>query len=201
MKIAFTTLGCKLNYAETSTYERSFKAAGWDVVPWSHEADVYLINTCAVTETAEKKSRNLIRRAHKTAPDARIVVTGCYAQLRKEQLLTLDGVWKVFGADEKKQILTLPGEAADQRSSERPAEAVSDEGGLIGREPQGDNRGAEPPSNVHGMYGGTVSMWVQNTTWGVPQDRSRFKVPSPTSKACFEGASSTFSSHSATSRS
>ena len=146
MKIAFTTLGCKLNYAETSTYERSFKAAGWDVVPWSQEADMYLVNTCAVTETAEKKSRNLIRRAHKTAPDARIVVTGCYAQLRKEQLLTLDGVWKVYGAEEKTQILALPGEAADQRSSERPAEAVSDEGGLIGREPQGDNRGAEPPS-------------------------------------------------------
>lgn len=148
MKIAFTTLGCKLNYAETSTYERGFKAAGWDVVPWSQQADIYLINTCAVTETAEKKSRNLIRRAHKTAPDARIVVTGCYAQLRKEQLLTLDGVWKVFGAEEKKQILTLPVKAADQRSSERPAEAVSDEGGLIGREPQGDNRGAEPPSKV-----------------------------------------------------
>ncbi|MCR4844298.1 MAG: tRNA (N(6)-L-threonylcarbamoyladenosine(37)-C(2))-methylthiotransferase MtaB [Bacteroidales bacterium] len=110
MKIAFTTLGCKLNYAETSTYERGFKEAGWDVVPWSQQADVYLINTCAVTETAEKKSRNLIRRAHKTAPEARIVVTGCYAQLRKEQLLTIDGVWKVYGAEEKKQILSLPGE-------------------------------------------------------------------------------------------
>ena len=114
MKIAFTTLGCKLNYAETSTYERGFKEAGWDVVPWSQQADVYLINTCAVTETAEKKSRNLIRRAHKTAPDARIVVTGCYAQLRKEQLLTIDGVWKVYGAEEKKQILDLPGEAAEE---------------------------------------------------------------------------------------
>lgn len=148
MKIAFTTLGCKLNYAETSTYERGFKEAGWDVVPWSQQADVYLINTCAVTETAEKKSRNLIRRAHKTAPEARIVVTGCYAQLRKEQLLTIDGVWKVYGAEEKKQILDLPMKALDQRSSERPAEAVSDEGGLIGREPQGDNRGAEPPSKA-----------------------------------------------------
>ena len=107
MKIAFTTLGCKLNYAETSTYERGFRAAGWDIVSWTQPADVYLINTCAVTETAEKKSRNLIRRAHKTAPDARIVVTGCYAQLRKDQLLAIDGVWKVFGADEKKLILTL----------------------------------------------------------------------------------------------
>ena len=73
MKIALTTLGCKLNYAETSTYERGFRAAGWEVVPWSSPADVYLVNTCSVTETAEKKSRNLIRRAHKTAPGARIV--------------------------------------------------------------------------------------------------------------------------------
>ena len=107
MKIAFTTLGCKLNYAETSTYERGFVAAGWEVVPWTAQADVYLINTCAVTETAEKKSRNLIRRAYKTAPQARIVVTGCYAQLRRDQLLTLDGVWKVFGAEEKRQIIQL----------------------------------------------------------------------------------------------
>jgi threonylcarbamoyladenosine tRNA methylthiotransferase MtaB len=106
MRIAFTTLGCKLNYAETSTYERGFKAAGWEVVPWTKQADVYLINTCAVTETAEKKSRNLIRRAHKTAPEARIVVTGCYAELRKDQLLQIDGVWKVFGAEEKKQIVS-----------------------------------------------------------------------------------------------
>ena len=106
MKIAFSTLGCKLNYAETSTYERGFVAAGWEVVPWTAQADVYLINTCAVTETAEKKSRNLIRRAHKTSPEARIVVTGCYAQLRRDQLLSIDGVWKVFGADEKKQIVT-----------------------------------------------------------------------------------------------
>ena len=105
MKIAFTTLGCKLNYAETSTYERGFLAAGWEVVPWTSVADVYLVNTCAVTETAEKKSRNLIRRAHKTAPEARIVVTGCYAELRKDQLLAIDGVWRVFGANEKKHIL------------------------------------------------------------------------------------------------
>ena len=105
MKIAFTTLGCKLNYAETATYERGFMAAGWEVVPWTARADVYLINTCAVTETAEKKSRNLIRRAHKTASDARIVVTGCYAELRKDQLLAIDGVWKVFGATEKSALV------------------------------------------------------------------------------------------------
>ncbi len=117
MKIAFTTLGCKLNYAETATYERGFMAAGWEVVPWTARADVYLINTCAVTETAEKKSRNLIRRAHKTAPEARIVVTGCYAELRKDQLLAIDGVWKVFGATEKQKIVPTVAEALSPESS------------------------------------------------------------------------------------
>jgi len=119
MKIAFNTLGCKLNYAETATYERGFVAAGWEVVPWTAPADVYLINTCAVTETAEKKSRNLIRRAHKTSPEARIVVTGCYAELRKEQLLAIDGVWKVFGANEKQLIIPTVAEVLPPESSLR----------------------------------------------------------------------------------
>lgn len=122
MKIAFTTLGCKLNYAETSTYERGFVAAGWEVVPWTAQADVYLINTCAVTETAEKKSRNLIRRAHKTAPGARIVVTGCYAQLRRDQLLSIEGVWKVFGAEEKKSLVseTTASSSTSGKSEQNP---------------------------------------------------------------------------------
>ena len=107
MKIAFATLGCKLNYAETSTYRRGFEAAGWEVVPWTQQADVYLVNSCAVTATAEKKSRNLIRRAHSLAPDARILVTGCYAQLRRPELESLPGVWHVFGADEKSSIIGL----------------------------------------------------------------------------------------------
>lgn len=105
MKVAFHTLGCKLNYAETSTYERGFLEGGWEVVGWNDPADVYVVNTCAVTETAEKKSRNLIRRAHKTAPQAHIVVTGCYAELRREQLLALEGVWKVYGAADKGRLV------------------------------------------------------------------------------------------------
>lgn len=105
MKVAFHTLGCKLNYAETSTYERGFLEGGWEVVGWNDPADVYVVNTCAVTETAEKKSRNLIRRAHKTSPQAHIVVTGCYAELRREQLLALEGVWKVYGAADKGRLV------------------------------------------------------------------------------------------------
>ncbi len=105
MKIAFQTLGCKLNYAETSTYERGFVAAGWEVVPWQDRADVYLINTCAVTEHAEKKARNLIRKMHRTAPEAAIVVAGCYAELRREQIEALEGVVRVFGAAEKGKVV------------------------------------------------------------------------------------------------
>ena len=105
MKVALTTLGCKLNYAETSTYERGFVAHGLEVVPWSAVADVYVINTCAVTETAEKKSRNLMRRAHKANPAALVIVTGCYAELKKEKLYGIEGVSRVFGAAEKPQLV------------------------------------------------------------------------------------------------
>ena len=105
MKVALTTLGCKLNYAETSTYERGFVAHGLEVVPWNAVADIYVINTCAVTETAEKKSRNLMRRAHKLAPDALIVVTGCYAELKKEKLYDIEGVSRVFGSADKTHLV------------------------------------------------------------------------------------------------
>ena len=105
MKIAFLTLGCKLNYAETSTYERGFVANGLTVVPWEDKADVYLINTCSVTERAEKKCRNVIRKMHRTSPDAKIIVTGCYAELRRNDLQAIEGVALVFGAKEKSKVV------------------------------------------------------------------------------------------------
>ncbi|MBR1490335.1 MAG: tRNA (N(6)-L-threonylcarbamoyladenosine(37)-C(2))-methylthiotransferase MtaB [Bacteroidales bacterium] len=129
MKVAFTTLGCKLNYAETSTYERGFIARGWEVVPWKEKADVYLVNTCAVTETAEKKSRNLMRRAHKTNPDALVVAVGCYAELKKEKLYQIEGVARVFTAAEKPLVVS---ETIALFSSSVPSskEAVSEDGVL-----------------------------------------------------------------------
>ena len=105
MKIALHTLGCKLNFAESSTYRRGFVSAGVQVVPWSEVADAYLINTCAVTEHSEKKSRNLIFRAHRLSPWAPVFVTGCYGELRREQIEAFPGVKKVFGAGEKSQIV------------------------------------------------------------------------------------------------
>lgn len=158
MKIAFTTLGCKLNYAETSTYERGFKAAGWDVVKWTDQADVYLINTCAVTEMAEKKSRNLIRRAHKTAPDAKIVVTGCYAELRKEKLLEIEGVWKVFGATEKSAIVSTVAEGIvppepPGATPLRPSQGPSGRGPLPLIVPRAAiGSGGTMPSSTFGAY-------------------------------------------------
>ena len=105
MRIAFLTLGCKLNYAETSTYERGFVRNALEVVPWEDKADVYLVNTCSVTERAEKKCRNIIRKMHRTAPEAKLIVTGCYAELRREELLDIEGVSLVFGAQEKSMVV------------------------------------------------------------------------------------------------
>ena len=104
-KIALMTLGCKLNYAETSTYERGFRAAGLEVVPYRQSADLYLINTCSVTATADQKSRNLIRRVHRVNPEAKIVVTGCSAELRRAEIEAIEGVWKVFGCNEKAKVV------------------------------------------------------------------------------------------------
>lgn len=105
MKIALLTLGCKLNFAETSTYERGFIKQGLEVVPWQDKADVYLINTCSVTQHSDNKCRNIIRKCHRTSPDARIVVTGCYAELKRDEIKAIEGVSLVFGAKEKNAVV------------------------------------------------------------------------------------------------
>ena len=86
--IAFLTLGCKLNYAETSTYERGFREAGFSVVPWGDGADVYLVNTCSVTSVADAKSRNLVRKVLRVNPSALVVVTGvaCYDDMLRAEV-------------------------------------------------------------------------------------------------------------------
>ena len=116
MKIAFITLGCKLNYAETSTYERELLKEGFEAVPWSKGADIFLVNTCTVTEHSDKKSRNIIRKLHRQNPDALIYVTGCYAQLKKAEIEAIEGVTCVFGATEKSRI--VPTILADVRGEE-----------------------------------------------------------------------------------
>ena len=96
-----------MNYAETSTYERKLlrDAKGLEVVPWSQGADLYLVNTCSVTEHSDKKCRNIIRKLHRQSPEAAIFVTGCYAELKRPEIEALEGVQKVFGAKEKSQVV------------------------------------------------------------------------------------------------
>lgn len=104
-KVAFATLGCKLNYAETSYIERDFITAGYEVVKPQEIADVYVVNTCSVTEHSDKKCRNYIRKFHKQNAEAKIAVIGCYAQLKPEEISKIEGVSVVLGADKKGTIL------------------------------------------------------------------------------------------------
>lgn len=103
-KVAFYTLGCKLNYAESSSMARKFEDIGFEQVDYKEEADVYVINTCTVTAESDKKSRNLIRSALKRNPNAVMMVTGCYAQLKSEDIAHLEGVDYVLGSGEKMNI-------------------------------------------------------------------------------------------------
>jgi threonylcarbamoyladenosine tRNA methylthiotransferase MtaB len=100
-KVAFHTLGCKLNFSETSTIGEQFLKNGFEVVDYDKAADVYVINTCTVTDNADKECRQIVRRALKNNPDAYVIVTGCYAQLRAEEIAKIDGVDAVLGSNEK----------------------------------------------------------------------------------------------------
>lgn len=109
MTIAAHTLGCKLNFAETSDTLRRLAEEGNTIVDWGQQADLYLINTCTVTAIAEKKCRNAIRQAHRINPDAQIVVMGCFAQVAKAEIEKMPGVTQVLGNDSKR-LLSYSGE-------------------------------------------------------------------------------------------
>ena len=106
-KVAFYTLGCKLNYSETSTIGNQFLNKGFDIVEFKDQADVYVINTCTVTENTDRECRQIVRRALRNNPSAFIAVTGCYAQLRPEELRKIDGVDVILGSDEKFRLFDL----------------------------------------------------------------------------------------------
>ncbi len=100
-KVAFYTLGCKLNFSETSTIARSFKDEGFARVDFSEKAAIYVINTCSVTENADKRFKSIVKQAKKANPEAFIAAIGCYAQLKPQELAEVDGVDLVLGATEK----------------------------------------------------------------------------------------------------
>ena len=99
--VAFHTLGCKLNFSETSTMSRQLELEGFEKKQFTEHADVYVINTCSVTENADKECRQLVRRVQRLAPESFIVITGCYAQLKPQEIATIPGVDLVLGAAEK----------------------------------------------------------------------------------------------------
>lgn len=103
-KVAFYTLGCKLNFSETSTIARSFADEGFERVDFSEKADMYVINTCSVTDNADKKFKTIVKKAQKINADAFVAAVGCYAQLKPEELADVDGVDLVLGATEKFKI-------------------------------------------------------------------------------------------------
>ena len=104
-RVAFYTLGCKLNFSETSTIARDFEEAGYAKVKFDDFPDIFVINTCSVTENADKKCRQLVKKARKINPDSYIAIIGCYAQLKPEEIAQIEGVNIVLGANEKFNIV------------------------------------------------------------------------------------------------
>ncbi len=104
-RVAFYTLGCKLNFSETSTIARLFEDGGFAKVDFEDQPDIFVINTCSVTENADKKCKQLVKRAKKISPDSMVIILGCYAQLKPEEISKIPGVDLVLGANDKFNVL------------------------------------------------------------------------------------------------
>lgn len=109
-KVAFYTLGCKLNFSESSSISRLFEEAGYLKVDFTKSADVYIINTCSVTDNADKKCKKIVKEAKKYSPNSFIAIIGCYAQLKPEEIASIKGVDAVLGASEKFKLIELLGD-------------------------------------------------------------------------------------------
>lgn len=126
MKAAFHTLGCKVNQYETEAMKEQFRAAGYEIVDEEDFADVYVINTCTVTNLADRKSRQYIRRMKKKSPDAVVAVTGCYAQVKPEEVGALEEVNIVAGTGEKNNIVRYVQEFMEERENQKHIRAYDD---------------------------------------------------------------------------
>ena len=115
-KIAFYTLGCKVNQADTASMERLFREAGYEIVDFAEKADIYLINTCVVTNMGQKKSRQMIHRAIRKNPNAFIVVSGCYPQTAAEEVKAIQGVDLIIGNQDRAAVVSLVEAAATEQS-------------------------------------------------------------------------------------
>ena len=137
-KVAFYTLGCKLNFSETSTIARSFKDEGFERVNFEEVADMYVINTCSVTENADKQFKQIVKKAMKLNNQAFIAAVGCYAQLKPEELANVDGVDLVLGATEKFKITDYINDLSKNDSSEVHSCEISEADFYVGSYSIGD---------------------------------------------------------------
>lgn len=126
MRVAFHTLGCKVNQYETEAMKEQFKAAGASIVGEDEAADVYIINTCTVTNLADRKSRQYIRRMKKKCPDAVVAVTGCYAQVKPDEVAALEEVDIVAGTGEKNNILSYVQQFLEERQQQKHIKAYDE---------------------------------------------------------------------------
>jgi len=117
-KAAFYTLGCKLNFSETSSIAGTFSEVGFERVEFDEKADVYVINTCSVTNQGDKSSRNIIRQAARKNPNAMVIVVGCYSQLKPQEVGQIEGVDLVLGTQEKFKIPEFLGNLQKKKTTE-----------------------------------------------------------------------------------
>ena len=137
-KVAFYTLGCKLNFSETSTIARSFQEEGFDRVDFEEVADIYVINTCSVTDNADKQFKQVVKKALKHNPDAFVAAVGCYAQLKPEELAAVDGVDLVLGATEKFKITDYLNDLSKNNGGEIHSCEIEDANFYVGSYSIGD---------------------------------------------------------------
>lgn len=123
-KVAFYTLGCKLNFSETSTISRSFEEKGFRKVDFNDSPDIFVINTCSVTDNADKKCKKIVKEAQKINPDGFVAIVGCYAQLKPQEIAEIPGVDAVLGAAEKFRLHELLGTFEKSKSQITPSEKV-----------------------------------------------------------------------------
>ena len=129
MNIAFHTLGCKLNFSETSFIANNIQSSGFNKVPFNEFADIYVINTCSVTENANKECQYLIRKVHSINPDAKTIIMGCYAQLKPKEIAQISGVDLVLGNNEKfnlQQYLSQLNSKGKTKIIKKPVEELND---------------------------------------------------------------------------
>jgi threonylcarbamoyladenosine tRNA methylthiotransferase MtaB len=136
--VAFHTLGCKLNFSETSTLSRMMEAEGFEKRAFTDPADVYVINTCSVTDNADKECRMLVRRIQRRAPESLVVITGCYAQLKPKEIAEIPGVNLVLGAAEKFNLAKHIGDLSKGDSTKISSCDIEDVAGFVSSWSQGD---------------------------------------------------------------